>query len=149
MILYKKVYLFFKVFLFHSIFLYILILSPLGRYNPYLDIFFPNNHFYEILKNDSIQVFQTLISEYTYISILALPIIVYNFYFMYFNKFRKEKEDFIAVKMVIIILGSTILSFPLGNLFGSFNVTLPMFITTSIFTLFGVLGLKKHMIEVK
>jgi hypothetical protein len=139
----KKAILFFKDFIFHAVILYIFLLSPLGSYDPYLERFLPS-HFQQLIEqNDALGFILQFCVEMIFISCMTLPIISLNFYLMRMNTFRREKEDYIATKMVLTLLGSTILSFPFRNILGAFNFVLPMFLTTLSYVLLGYFRWRK------
>lgn len=139
----KKALLFFKDFIFHTIILYVFLLSPLGSYDPYLERFMPNR-FQQLVDNqDILYIIIEFTEEMIYIGFITLPIIVLNFYWMRMNTFRKKKEDYFATKMVLTLLGSTMLSYPYRNILGSYNFALPTFLTTLSYVLWVCFRLKK------
>jgi hypothetical protein len=134
----KELSRFIKDYFFQMIVLYILILSPLGSYDPYIKEFLPS-HFHQLKQNDFPYLICSLCNELTYIGFITFPILVSNFYWMRMNTFRSKKEDYIATKMVLLLSSSTILSFPYSNILGSSsNFALPMFFTTFSYFFWGI-----------
>jgi hypothetical protein len=135
---------FIKDYIFQMIVLNILILSPLGSYDPSIKEFLPS-HFHQLKQNDFPLFLRSLCDEWTYIGFITFPILASNFYWLRMNTFRSKKEDYIATKMVVLLLSSTIMSFPYQNILGSgSNFALPMFITSTFYFFWDYFRLKKQ-----
>ena len=142
--LFKIAVLFLKDYFFQTIILYVFLLSPLGRYDPYLKEFLPSYFHHHLMNNDFPQLLLRLTEEFIFTGLLISPIISLNIYLMHINTFRKNKEYYFASKVVLILLASTVLSFPFRNILGPFNLPLSMFLTSLLYIFLGYFRMKKN-----
>ena len=142
--LYNMILLFVKEFFFYNIVLFIFLLSPIGRFAPQSFERSPSL-FQELTNNFELpDIILQLISGPILIGMRIIPIIAFNFYFWHFNKFRYQKEDYRAIKNVLIIGGSTLISIPYQLNLGFCNFTLPVFLTSLTYIFWGNYRLKNQ-----